>query len=335
MVSQRFCCPCTLPTHPKVERTPESPSLRLRKEQLLCNSIVVRGRRFMVNWRSPFEFLSQIKNEFCHFFRLLLRTEADTELHRSEARFRALVAATSDYIYEMSPDWHVMYRLEGRRLKSRRLLGDVVIPDRSWFDRYIPQEDKPFVWAAIEHSIRAKSYYELEHRAMRFDGSTGWILSRAVPIFDEQGQIVKWFGVAIDITERKAAGEALLRHERLASLGRMAATISHEINNPLEALTNLLFLAAHTEGIPSQAREYLEEADAELGRIAHITRQALGFYRESASPGEVSVDSLLNSSVDLVKRKIAGKHIALEKQFRIHPKIVAMGENCARSFPIS
>lgn len=281
----------------------------------------------MVNWRSSLESLFQTKNHFCLFCRSLLRSETDAELDRSEARFRALVAATSDYIYEMSPDWSVMQRLEGRRLS-----GDPVIPDRNWLDRYTPEEDKPIVRAAIEHAIGTKSNYELEHRAVRFDGSIGWVLSRAVPIFDEQGRIVKWFGIAIDVTERRAAGEALLRNERLASLGRMAATISHEINNPLEALTNLLFLAAHVEGVPRQTREYLEEADAELGRIAHITRQALGFYRESASPDEVSVDALLNSSVDLVKRKITGKHINVEKQFRAHPRIIAMGGELRQVF---
>jgi PAS domain S-box-containing protein len=269
---------------------------------------------------------SSIKNHFC---RWVLRT-FNTEVRQSEAQFRALVAATSDYIYEMNPDWTVLRHLEGRK----QLVGDVeiVAPDQGWVDRYIPADEQPFVIAAVQHAIDTKSNFELEHRARRFDGSIGWILSRAVPMLDQHGQIVKWFGAAIDTTERKTAGEALLRNERLASLGRMAATISHEINNPLEALTNLLFLAEHTEGIPTRAREYLEEADAELGRIAHITRQALGFYRESAAPGEVSVDAVLNSAADLVKRKIADKHVTVDKQFRAHPKIMAIGGELRQVF---
>jgi len=222
-----------------------------------------------------------------------------------------------------------------RRLEGRKsLVGDVAIvaPDPDWLDRYIPAEEQPRMIAAFKHAIRTKSNFELELRARRFDGSIGWILSRAVPMLDENGQIVKWFGAIVDTTERKTAGEALLRNERLASLGRMAATISHEINNPLGALTNLLFLAEHTEGLPSPAREYLEEADAELGRIAHITRQALGFYRESAAPGEVSVDAMLNAAANLVKGKIAGKHIKVEKQFRAHPKITAIGGELRQIF---
>jgi len=76
----------------------------------------------------------------------------------------------------------------------------------------------------------------------------------------------------------------LVNAEKLASVGRMAAVLAHEINNPLEAVTNLLFLAQSTDGMPAVAREYLEMADFELKRIAHITRQTLGFYRESSSP---------------------------------------------------
>jgi signal transduction histidine kinase len=277
----------------------------------------------MVNRLSPRNLRSWLKD---HLSPLILRT-FNTEVRQSEAQFRALVAATTDYIYEMSPDWSVMRHLEGRRLA-----GNLISPDPDWFARYIPDDEQACVRVAIEHAIRTKSNFELEHRTRRFDGSIGWILSRAVPMLDENGQIVKWFGAIIDTTERKAAGEALMRNERLASLGRMAATISHEINNPLEALTNLLFLAEHAEGLPMQAREYLEEADAELGRIAHITRQALGFYRESAAPGEVSVDAVLNSAADLVKRKVADKHITVEKQYLAHPKITAIGGELRQAF---
>ncbi|HLI04211.1 MAG TPA: HAMP domain-containing sensor histidine kinase, partial [Terracidiphilus sp.] len=94
----------------------------------------------------------------------------------------------------------------------------------------------------------------------------------------------------------------------------------------------LLFLAATTEGLPPAAREYLEEASAELGRIAHITRQALGFYRESVTPGEVRVDAMLDSAADLVKRKIAAKRVIVEKQFRVHPKVTAIGGELRQVF---
>ena len=92
------------------------------------------------------------------------------------------------------------------------------------------------------------------------------------------------FVMVRDISERKRAEEALLRSEKLASLGRMAAAIAHEINNPLEATMNLVFLASETKELPESTRHLLEMADAELSRVAHITRQSLGFYRESNAP---------------------------------------------------
>jgi two-component system, NtrC family, sensor kinase len=117
-----------------------------------------------------------------------------------------------------------------------------------------------------------------------------------------------------EILLRKKVEEALIRGEKLASVGRMAAVLAHEINNPLEAVTNLLFLAQTTEGIPEVARQYLETADAELKRIAHITRQTLGFYREASGPITFHVASLLDSVLDVFRAKKISKQAIVEKQ---------------------
>jgi len=116
-----------------------------------------------------------------------------------------------------------------------------------------------------------------------------------------------------EILLRKKAEEALIRGEKLASVGRMAAVLAHEINNPLEAVMNLLFLAQTTEGLPD-ARQYLETADAELKRIAHITRQTLGFYREPSGPITFHVASLLDSVLDVFRAKKISKQAIVEKQ---------------------
>jgi len=118
-----------------------------------------------------------------------------------------------------------------------------------------------------------------------------------------------------DITKRKLAEEALLRSEKLASVGRMAVAIAHELNNPLESVTNLLYITKEIEGIPEPARQYLETADAELRRMAHITRQSLGFYRESTTPALMSIDLVLGSAVDLLKSKIKAKHAIVQQQW--------------------
>jgi signal transduction histidine kinase len=121
--------------------------------------------------------------------------------------------------------------------------------------------------------------------------------------------------VHLDITERKRAEEALLRSEKLASVGRMAASIAHEINNPLAAVVNTIFLAKTNANEPEFVRQCLDMADDELMRIAHITRQTLGFYRESTGPMTVSVSSVLDSAIDLLRGKIRNKSAAIEKQY--------------------
>jgi C4-dicarboxylate-specific signal transduction histidine kinase len=151
-------------------------------------------------------------------------------------------------------------------------------------------------------------------------------------LLDANGAITEWFGAAIDITARKHAEEALLRSEQLASLGRMAHTIAHEINNPLAALTNPVFLACKAKGLPPDARNYLEEADSELQRVAHITRQALGFYRESVAAAPVQTDTVIESTIDLFKGKISLKKAVLEKQLRTRQKVMAVAGELRQAF---
>jgi two-component system NtrC family sensor kinase len=111
----------------------------------------------------------------------------------------------------------------------------------------------------------------------------------------------------IEMAARQKAEVALIRSEKLASVGRMSAVIAHEINNPLAAVMDLLYLAQTVQGAPAPILEYLATADGELKRIAHITRQTLGFYREIFIPTNFHVASLLESVVDLLQAKITAK----------------------------
>ncbi|HEY9001581.1 MAG TPA: PAS domain S-box protein [Mucilaginibacter sp.] len=125
-------------------------------------------------------------------------------IKEQEGRFRALVTATSDIVYVMSPDWTIMQQLDGRGF-----LSDTSEPITNWLDKYIYPADRPIVNAAITEAIKAKKIFQLEHRVMRADGTPGWTLSRAVPIMNEHGEITEWFGAASDITEQRRTQEAL------------------------------------------------------------------------------------------------------------------------------
>ena len=126
----------------------------------------------------------------------------------SDTRLRALAHASSDVFYVMSADMR-----ELRELSGGNFIPDTTSPSRDWLRDYIPPEDHAQTLGAIGKAIRTKGVFELEHRVRRVDGEVGWAMSRAVPIFGANGEIVEWFGAATDIAERKRAEMAQRENE--------------------------------------------------------------------------------------------------------------------------
>ncbi|UXI65842.1 PAS domain-containing protein [Tahibacter amnicola] len=139
-----------------------------------------------------------------HAADFLARQQVNRAIQESEERFRALVSATSDAVYRMSSDWSEM-----RHLRGRGFIPDTLEPSRTWLGRYIHPADQAYVMRNVQRAITTRSVFELEHRVIRVDGSPGWTYSRAIPIFDQQGEIVEWFGAASDVTLRKEAEQAM------------------------------------------------------------------------------------------------------------------------------
>jgi signal transduction histidine kinase len=130
-------------------------------------------------------------------------------------------------------------------------------------------------------------------------------------------------GTVQDVTARKTQEATLRQSEKLAATGRLAATIAHEINNPLEAVTNLIYLCKTDPAVPPGIQRMLETADEELARVAQIAQQTLGFYRETARPGEVDLTILLRSIADLFSRKFRYK--SLTCNLRVDPDLRVFG----------
>jgi PAS domain S-box-containing protein len=118
-----------------------------------------------------------------------------------------------------------------------------------------------------------------------------------------------------DITAQLQAEEALRRSEKLAAMGRMAGIVAHEINNPLGAITNVFYLLRDHPSLDEEARNYARMAEEELSRVAHITRQTLGFYRESAEVIPVSLPTLLDDTLELQSRQLKMNKIIVERRY--------------------
>jgi PAS domain S-box-containing protein len=141
-----------------------------------------------------------------------------------------------------------------------------------------------------------------------------WLVS-AYPVHTAPGQI-RWAGVIVlDTSERKRNEEALRRTEKLAAAGRLAASIAHEINNPLEAITNLLFLLRNYCRLDDSAMNYVELAEHEARRIAEITQQTLRFYRQSTLPARTNLADLLDSVLSLYQVRLHNLGIKVERGY--------------------
>jgi len=140
----------------------------------------------------------------------------------------------------------------------------------------------------------------------------------AAPIRDDRGELIGVVLVFRDATVERKTQEVMRKTEKLAAAARLSATVAHEINNPLAAVVNLIFIAKNTSGVPDVVVQELVQAEHELERVAHITRQTLGFYRESGTQELVDVPSLIESSLKLYSNKIAAKNLKLDRDFEDH-----------------
>lgn len=165
-----------------------------------------------------------------HAVDITRQVESEKSRRESEGRYKALVDASGVVIYRMSPDWSHMNPLDGRGF-----LKGTSHWDKYHLEDYVPSEDQAVVRKAIDDAIRAKGIFELEHRVLRVDGSIGWTFSRAVPILDNEGQIVEWVGSAGDITAKKLAEEQLKEANRRKD--EFLAMLSHELRNPLAPIS--------------------------------------------------------------------------------------------------
>ncbi len=183
----------------------------------------------------------------------------------------------------------------------------------SWMESIVP-EDRQQVHQSITNALASKSEYEVQYRVYMADKALHWLEARGRTIVI--GDLpVRMLGVAMDVTSRKAAEQTLRQSEKNAATGRLAASIAHEINNPLASVMNALYILRTNSKMPESALVYVKTAEEELARVVHITKQTLGFYREISSPVMSSVPQLFEEVLAAYDARIEQGQISVHRDF--------------------
>jgi len=237
------------------------------------------------------------------------RRETEDRLRRSEARYRTLVEATAQMVWTCDGSGNTFGSLDGWEAFTGQTAEET--QNGGWTSAVHPDDAAASV-QAWNHAVAARSAFHHEQRVRRRDGTYRLMSSRAIPIIDDFGNIVEWIGTKTDITDQRLAEQALIRSEKLATAGRFAATVAHEVNNPLTAVTNIHYLLAADETLPENVRAYLNIADQELHRVSHILGQTLAFYREHSRTQQVAIAPLVEEVVDIFRQRMQSRAIACQ-----------------------
>jgi PAS domain S-box-containing protein len=239
------------------------------------------------------------------------RKLAERELREREERFRVLADSMPQMVWMTDPQGNNIYC-------NQRYLDYLGVTEAErdgipWLDLVHP-EDLEITWAIWSRAVETGDPYLNEFRIRRKDGMYRYFLARAVAIKNDAGEVDRWIGSATDIHDQKLAEDALRRSEKLATAGRLAASIAHEINNPLEAVTNSLFLALQDQTLEPDTKMYLRTAEQELRRVAHITTQTLRLHKQSNSPARVDICDIVDPVLALFGQRLANKNIHVKTE---------------------
>jgi two-component system NtrC family sensor kinase len=245
-------------------------------------------------------------------------SEQAAEIEAARAELHAVVQSMAEGLVRMDASGHVGYvnsateRLLGYTAEHLRgkLFHDLIHREK----RGCLGTDCPLATLVVPARFTQETVF------VRKDGTPMTVEYTAAPykVGDEIEGVVLSFR---DIGERKRSEEALRITEKLANTGRMAATIAHEINNPLEAITNLVYLIGLAKDLDADTRKYVDMAQSELARVTHISKQTLGFYRQSNLVAEFSLAEVADGVFALLERKLATAHIKVERRYDSRLKV--------------
>lgn len=218
------------------------------------------------------------------------------EARASRSRLAAIVDSSDDAIISQDlngtvTSWNAAaVRLFG--YSPEEMIGRSIV-------QIVPAESKAQEIAMLRQLREGKRFDHFETERLHRDGSRIKVSLSISPLMDFKIRIVGASMIARDITDRVKMREAFIESEKLAATGRMAAAIAHEINNPLEAVTNLAFLINTNPNLDGSAKSYCEMLMDEINRISNVAKRSLAFFRDTGKPAGFDVASIIDGVLDL------------------------------------
>jgi PAS domain S-box-containing protein len=241
------------------------------------------------------------------------------ELHLNRRIFRSVTSGIS-VANASRPDLPLVYVNPAFEVMTGYALEEVLGKNCRFLQG--KETDQPGV-TLIREAVREHREAVAVLKNYRKDGSAFWNELSLSPIRNRDGVVTHFVGIQTDVTARVEFEAALRESEKLAAVGRLASTIAHEINNPLESVMNLLFLA-QTTADPVETRRYLTVADQELRRVSLITAQSLRFYKQSTKPQPVRPSELLDSVLNMYAGQLENANVSVDRCDRTASLVVCL-----------
>ena len=264
-----------------------------------------------------------IQREITHEYML------QQELQRSEERYRILAESIPQFVWASDADGTKIFC--NQRYLDYIGAGSLTQLDSSWLMSVHPDE-RDRVISTWQHAVATGEPYTCEYRMRRKDGVYRHFLARATASRNADGAVERWMGSTTDIHDQKLAETALRQTEKLAAAARLASSISHEINNPLAGAINSIYLVTLDPALSESSRAFLLQAEAELARVAHVTRQTLGFFRQSTAPVMVRLSELMDSALLLFERRLASHAVMVDRRYRTCPEFYCCSDELRQVF---
>jgi PAS domain S-box-containing protein len=255
-----------------------------------------------------------------------LREQHAHELRASEEWFRVTLTSIGDAVIATDPHGVVTFL---NRVDEERTGVKLNVARGREIDKVFPIFNEQTL-QAVENPVgkvltEGRVVGLANHTVLQHvNGNMIPIEDSAAPIRNDRQELQGVVLVFRDVTHERKSQDVLRRTEKLAAAARLSATVAHEINNPLEAIFNLVFVAKTSPDAPPSVVKQLGMAEQELERVAHITRQTLGFYRDRSVPEPVDMVAMIESVLAIYSHKFSAKNIKIERQLGQCPPVNGM-----------